>query len=131
MAMKLTVQHVDGLRFLVTAGEHTVVVDAPPEEGGAGTSMSSPQLFAASVAACALSFVVNSCRLHGLPVDRVSLEMDYDEAQRPRRISRMDIRIHIEPEVPAQRCRALLGVAKHSTVANTLASPPEIRITLE
>ena len=60
MGMKLTVQHVDGLRFLVTAGKHAVVVDAPSEEGGTDTAMNSPQLFAAAVAACALSFVANS-----------------------------------------------------------------------
>ena len=129
--MKLTVQHVDGLRFLVTAGKHAVVMDAPSEEGGTDTAMSSPQLFAAAVAACALSFVANSCRLHGLPLEHLSLEMDYEESPRPRRLSRMDIRIHIEPEVDAQRRRALLSVASHSTVANTLARPPEIHITLE
>jgi len=61
----------------------------------------------------------------------LSLEMDYEELQRPRRISRMDIRIHIEPEVPEQRRRGLLGVARHSTVANTLTHPPEVHIMLE
>ncbi|RLC63912.1 MAG: hypothetical protein DRI48_08035, partial [Chloroflexi bacterium] len=61
--MKLTVQHVDGLRFRATAREHTVAVDAAPEDGGGGTALSAPQLFAAAVGACILEFVVNSCRL--------------------------------------------------------------------
>jgi uncharacterized OsmC-like protein len=129
--MKLTVRHLDGLRFLASTGDHTVVVDAPPEEGGTGTAMSSPQLFAAAVATCALSFMANSCRLHGLRTDHLSLDVTCEDAQRPQRISRIDIRIHIEPPVPADRRRALLGVARRSTVANTLARPPEIHISLE
>ena len=129
--MNLTVDHIDGQRFLVLAGKQAVVVDAPVEEGGTGTGMSAPQLFAASVASCALSFVANSCRLRGLPVEHLRLEMTCEEARHPRRISRMDIRIHVDADVPADQRRALLGVAKHSTVANTLAQPPEIHISVE
>ncbi len=73
--MKLTVQHVDGLCFLATVGEHAAVVDAAPEDGGAGKALSAPQLFAAAVGACVLEFVVNSCRLRGIPFERLSLEM--------------------------------------------------------
>jgi len=131
MVMRLTVQHVDGLRFVASSDGQSVIVDAPPEEGGRGTAMSSPQLFAASLAGCTLSFVAHSCRLHDLPLEHLRLEMTCEEAQRPQRISRIVMRIHIDPPVPAERRRALLGVARHSTVANTLAHPPEIHITLE
>jgi uncharacterized OsmC-like protein len=131
MKTELTVQHVDGLRFLASTNSQAVIVDAPPDEGGLGTAMSSPQLLAASLGSCALSFVANSCRLHGLPLEHLSLEMMYEEAQRPQRISRIAMRIHIEPPLPPERRRAVLGVANHSTVANTLAHPPEIHITLE
>jgi hypothetical protein len=58
--MNLTVQHVDGMRFLATAGGHTVVLDATPEDGGGGTAMSAPQLFVAALGACMLEFVANS-----------------------------------------------------------------------
>jgi uncharacterized OsmC-like protein len=70
--VRLTVQHVDGLRFLATAEGHAVVVDAAPEDGGAGTALSAPRLFAAAVGACILEFVTNSCRLRGIPLERLS-----------------------------------------------------------
>jgi len=57
--MKLVVQHVDGLRFLATVENHTVVVDAAPEDGGAGTALSAPQLFVAAIGACICEFVTN------------------------------------------------------------------------
>ncbi|RLC87356.1 MAG: hypothetical protein DRI79_08765 [Chloroflexi bacterium] len=126
--MKLTVQHVDGLRFLVTVGEHAVVVDAAPEDGGGGTSTSAPQLFAAALGACILEFVANSCRLRGVPFEHLSLELEYEEVKRPRRIGEVRATIHIEPEPDEATKRRLLGVARHVTLMNTLARPPEVAI---
>ena len=126
--MKLTVQHVDGLRFLATGAGHSVVVDAAPEDGGAGTALSAPQLFAAAVGACLLEFVANSCRLRGIQFERLSLEMVFEEAEKPRRVGAMEATIHIEPEPPEDVRRRLVGVARHATLANTLARPPEVAI---
>jgi uncharacterized OsmC-like protein len=126
--VKLTVRHVDGLRFLATAGRQAVVVDAAPEEGGGGTAMSAPQLFAASLGACMLEFVANSCRLRGLSFDRLSLELECEELERPRRIGEVRATIHMEPEPAETVKRRLVGVAKHVTLVNTLAHPPEIAI---
>jgi uncharacterized OsmC-like protein len=126
--MKLTVQHVDGLRFLTTVGRHTVVVDAAPEDGGTGTALSAPQLFAAAISACMLEFVVNSCRLRGISFERLSLEMKCEELARPRRIGAMEATIHIEPEPPEDMKRGLVGVAKHAILVNTLARLPEMVI---
>ena len=126
--MKLTVQHVDDLRFLATVGGHSVVFDAAPEDGGAGTAPSAPQLCAAAVGACILEFVANSCRLRGVPFDRLSVEVSYEEAERPRRIGELEAVIRIEPEPPEDAKRRLIGVARHATLANTLMRPPEVAI---
>jgi len=126
--MRLTVQHVDGLRFLATAEGHAVVVDAAPEDGGAGTALSAPRLFAAAVGACILEFVTNSCRLRGIPFERLSLEMDFEEQARPRRVGVLEVTIHIEPEPPEDVRRRLIGVARHATLVNTLVRPPDMVI---
>jgi uncharacterized OsmC-like protein len=129
--VRLTVQHVDGLRFLATAEGHAVVVDAAPEDGGAGTALSAPRLFAAAVGACILEFVTNSCRLRGIPFERLSLEMDFEEQARPRRVGVLEVTIHIEPESPEDVRRRLIGVARHATLVNTLVRPPEVTIRFE
>jgi uncharacterized OsmC-like protein len=126
--MKLTVRHVDGMRFLATTAGHTVVVDAAPEDGGAGAAMSSPQMFAAAVGACILEFVANSCRLREIPFERLSLELEYEELDRPRRVGPLEVTIHIEPEQPDDVKRRLVGVARRVTLVNTLARPPEVTI---
>jgi uncharacterized OsmC-like protein len=129
--VRLTVQHVDGLRFLATAEGHAVVVDAAPEDGGAGTALSAPRLFAAAVGACILEFVTNSCRLRGIPFERLSLEMDFEEQASPRRVGVLEVTIHIEPEPPEDVRRRLIGVARHATLVNTLVRPPEVTIRFE
>ncbi len=126
--MKLTLQHVDGLRFLATVGGHAVAVDAAPEDGGAGTAPSAPQLFAAAVGACVLEFVVNSCRLRNLSFNRLSVEVRGEEQDRPRRIGGLEVVVHMEPEPSADVKRRLIGVARHATVINTLTRPPEVDI---
>ena len=126
--MRLTVQHVDGLRFLATMDEHAVVVDAAPEDGGGGTALSAPQLFVAALGACMLEFVVNSCRLREVQFDRLGLELEYEELERPRRVGEVRATLHIEPELPGDVKRRLIGVARHATLVNTLARPPEVII---
>jgi uncharacterized OsmC-like protein len=126
--MKLAVQHVDGMRFLATAEGHTVVVDAAPEDGGGGTAMSAPQLFVAAMGACILEFVLNSCRLRGVPVEWLSVEMVHGEASRPRRVGALEATIHIEPDPSDEVKRRLVGVARHATLVNTLVRPPEVRL---
>jgi uncharacterized OsmC-like protein len=126
--MSLTVQHIDGMRFLATAGSHTVVLDAAPQDGGGGTALSAPQLFVAAMGGCILEFVANSCRLRGVPVERLSVEVTYKEVPSPRRVGAVEMAIRIEPEPPEEVKQRLLGVARHATLINTLARPPQVEI---
>ena len=72
--------------------------------------------------------MLNSCRLRGVPVDRLSLEVTYEEIPRPRRVGKLEMTIRLEPDPPAEVKRRLLGVARHATLVNTLARPPEASI---
>jgi len=126
--VRLTVQHVDGLRFLATEDAHALVIDATPGDGGAGTAMSAPQLFAAAIGACMLEFVANSCRLREILVERLSLELVCEQLERPRRMGHLEAVLHIEPDVPDDVKRRLMGVARRATLVNTLGRPPEVTI---
>jgi hypothetical protein len=126
--MNITVQHVDGMRFLATADQHTLLVDAAPDDGGAGTAMSSPQVFAAGLGACILEFVANSCRLRGIPVHRLRADVAIEELFKPRRLGAIQITIHMEPEPSGDLKRRLMVVARHATLATTLARPPVLDV---
>ncbi len=126
--MRIMVQYVNSLRFLATVGEHCVAMDAAPEDGGGGTAPSAPQLFATALGVCMLEFVVNSCRLREISFERLSLELEYEELDRPRRIGEVWATINIEPEPPEDVKQRLIGVARHATLANTLVRPPEVTV---
>ncbi len=119
-------RHVDGLRSVVTVGAHTVVVDPPPEEGGAGTAMSAPQLFAAALAACFVGFIANSCRLNGIPMERLEVELSAPIRSHPRRVGDVEVVIRMEPEPPEEVRRRLRAVLRRATLLNTLAHPPRV-----
>ncbi|NLE46485.1 MAG: hypothetical protein GX620_17350 [Chloroflexi bacterium] len=126
--MRLTVEHVDGLRFIATTDNHSVVVDAAPEDGGTGTAPTSPDLFAAAVAACVCEFVTNSCRLHKFAFERIEADVVCSELDHPRRLDAFDVQIRIQPDPPDEVKRRLLGVARHATLVNTLTRVPEVNI---
>jgi uncharacterized OsmC-like protein len=126
----------DGMRFLATAraedsevrAAHAVVIDAAIEDGGGGTAMSAPQMFVAAIGACMLEFVSNSCRLREIEIARLSLDLTYEELERPRRIGPLDAVLHVEPDIPEADKRRLMGVARRATLVNTLARAPEVTI---
>ena len=124
--MRLLVQQLEGMRFQVISGEHSIGVDAALQDGGTGTALSAPQLFVGAVGACILEFVANSCRLNGLFIERLSLEMSCEEVVQPRRIAAIQATIHIEPEPPEDVKSKLLGVARRATLMNTLVRPSEV-----
>jgi len=126
--VKIAVQHIDGLRFVATSQGHAFVVDAAPQDGGSGSAPSAPQLFVAATGACILEFVANSCRLHGLQVDHLSVEVTCREEAGPRRLGAIEATLCILPEPPGDVKRRLIGVARHATLANTLARPPEVSV---
>ena len=49
---------------------------------------------------------------------------------KPARVAGIDVRLIVPEGVPVERLDALLAVATHCTVHNTLASEPEVSITL-
>jgi len=126
--MKVEVQHVDGMRFLATAENRAVVVDATPEDGGGGTALSAPQLFVAALGACICEFIANSCRLHDTPFERLEVEVSCEELERPRRLGPIDVQVRLEPQPSESMQRRLLGVTKRATLISTLAQAPEVNV---
>jgi uncharacterized OsmC-like protein len=67
---------------------------------------------------------------HALPTEGLAVEATFDMGSKPARVAGIDMRLIVPEGVPADRLDALLAVATHCTVHNTLASGPEVSITL-
>lgn len=67
---------------------------------------------------------------HDLPTDGLAVEATFDMGAKPARVAGIDLRLIVPEGVPPERLAALLAVASHCTVHNTLTSEPDISISL-
>jgi putative redox protein len=126
----MTVRHLADDRFAIDIRGHTVTVDQPSDAGGADTAPTPTELFIAGLASCVAFYARRYLARHDIPDDGLEVTTSYHMSSRPARVR--EIRIEIVPphELPADRRDALLAVASHCTVHNTLDHPPPVQITL-
>jgi len=126
----LRVEHRGGDQFDIAVGGHVLRVDQPAAGGGDDTGPTPTELFIASLASCVAFYVRRYLARHDLPTERLAVEATFDMGTRPTRVSGVHVRLILPAGVPAERRDALLAVATHCTVHNTLTTAPEVSITL-
>lgn len=128
--MSLTATYRGGTRYDIISGKHCVITDQPVDDGGMDAGMSPVELFVGSVASCVAYFVGQFCARHNIPRDGLSVDADWDMAEQPHRVGRIDIAIHLPHPIPAELKERLLKVAHGCTVHQSIASAPSVDITL-
>jgi uncharacterized OsmC-like protein len=126
----IRVDHKEGDLFEIGIRDHLVHVDQPVDAGGSDTAPTPTELFVASLASCVAFYVRRYLSRHSLPSDGLSVAAEFTMAERPARVGQVDVSIDLAQGVPDERRDALLAVASHCTVHNTLEDPPEVRIEL-
>jgi putative redox protein len=126
----LTVQHVDGDRFTIGIRDHLIAVDQPAVDGGEDTAPTPTELFVASLASCVAFYARRYLAGHKLPTTGLRVTTEYRMGSHPARVSDVRIGIEVDSAVPHNRREALLAVASHCTVHNTVTHPPAIDIAV-
>ncbi|MFY1649856.1 OsmC family protein [Solwaraspora sp. WMMB762] len=127
----LTVRHVDGERYAVQVRGHQIMVDQPVSGGGSDSAPTPVELFVAALASCVAYYAGRYLIRHGLSRDGLAVGARYVmAADRPARVAAVRIELSVPDGLPAGRRAALLAVAAHCTVHNTLLDPPEVEIEL-
>ena len=126
----MTVRHVGGDRFEIDVRGHVITVDQPVADGGTDTAATPTELFVAGLASCVAFYARRYLARHGLPVNGLAVTADFRIVPGPARVDEIVVDISLPAGVPAQRRQALLAVASHCTVHNTLNDPPRVRIAL-
>jgi uncharacterized OsmC-like protein len=125
-----TVEYLDGERFAIGIRGHRVTVDQPLADGGEDTAPTPTELIVASLASCVAFYARRYLARHGLPTAGLSVSADYTMGTRPVRVADLSVDIQVPDGVPAERRDALLAVASHCTVHNTLTDHPTVTIAL-
>ncbi|MER6083425.1 OsmC family protein [Streptomyces sp. NPDC001833] len=129
---RLDVAHVHGDAYAVDIRGHRILVDQPTDAGGTDTAPTPVELFAASLATCVAFYAGRYLQRHGLPRAGLQVRTEFTmAADRPARVASVRLVIVPPPALSAERHAAMLAVAAHCTVHNTLHEPPVIDIGLE
>jgi uncharacterized OsmC-like protein len=118
-----------GDRFDIAIRDHVVTVDQPEEAGGEDAAPTPTELFVAGLVSCVAFYARRYLRRHGLDQEGLAVEASYRMGAKPARVSDVDIRIRPPAGLPAERRDALLAVASHCTVHNSITTPPEITVS--
>ncbi|MET4137513.1 OsmC family protein [Pseudarthrobacter sp. PvP090] len=122
------VLHLGGDRFDIDVRGHIIRTDQPASDGGEDTGPTPTELFIASLAGCVAFYARRYLDRHALPTEGLAVDANFRMGSRPARVATIEVRLTIPAGVPAERREALLAVASHCTVHNSLITTPEITV---
>jgi uncharacterized OsmC-like protein len=128
--MQLTVLPQGGDRFSIYVRDHRIAVDQPVSDGGTDTAPTPTELFVAGLASCVAFYARRFLVRHGLPEEGFGVDATFGMAVGPARVDAVDIRLRLPDGFPPERRAALLAVATHCTVHNSLEDPPRVTVGL-
>ena len=130
-ASQVEVSYLGGESYAVAARGHTLLTDQPTTAGGADAAMTPTELLIASLSSCVAFYAGRYLARHGLNRDGLHVTAAFTTAtDRPARIGTVRLVLRLPGGVPPSRQAALLAVASHCTVHNTLRQTPDIAIEL-
>jgi putative redox protein len=127
----VAVRYVDGDAYAITARRHSVLTDQPVIDGGKDAAVTPTELLIASLASCVAFYAGRYLFRHGLDRAGLAVAAEFSmAADRPARVSAARLQITVPAGFPPRRAAALLAVASHCTVHNTLRQGPDVSIEL-
>lgn len=109
----------DGSFESIVDGHH-LVVDRPPDKGGKGRGPVASDLFVVSLGSCVAAYVTDYCRAAGLDATGMSVDVVFERAQEPARLTGLDVVINLPHADVGDHRDALLRVADHCPVMETV-----------
>jgi uncharacterized OsmC-like protein len=131
MSGTIQVDHKEGDLFEIRVRQHVLYADQPGEAGGSDAAPNPTELFVVSLASCVAFYARRFLTRHDFATEGLSVVATYSMADRPARVSEIDISLNVPAGVPDDQHARLLAVASHCTVHNTLEHPPRVNIELE
>ena len=126
----MIVEYAGGMKLVARHRGFEMVSDQPTSGGGEGTAMTPTEVFVASLAMCVGVFVLYFAKRHGIPVEGMRIETDWQMAEGPRRVGAIQVAVTMPQAVSAQHRSALQRAAEQCVVHNTLHHEPKVSISV-
>jgi len=124
------IEYAGGMKLIARHRGLELVTDQPIQEGGENTALTPAEAFVAALGSCAGVYVLHLAKRRAIPVEGMTIEVDYTYAERPRRVGTMEVRVRMPQPVDPQQQAALQRAAEQCLVHNTLRHPPRVAITV-
>lgn len=116
--------------FETEMGNHKIKIDVPPDMGGKDRGPTPPQLFIASLGSCVGAFVVNYCERCGIDTEDLNVEVSFDKAIDPTRLTNLKITVNIPNDDCCKKAKAIKRVAEFCPVHMTIKAMEDIELEI-
>ncbi|HEX8792424.1 MAG TPA: OsmC family protein [Polyangiaceae bacterium] len=131
MAMNIDVSFPGGKRVDARVGDFVVRTDQPPKFGGDGSAVAPFDLFLASLATCAGTYVLGFCQARNLSTEGLEMRLVVAEEDPATKLPvRIRIELHLPALFPAHLLAAVVRAAESCKVKKTIAAQPLIEVAL-
>lgn len=127
--MQITLQHLDGARFLAEARQHRLTIDQPAEDGATDQGMTPAELLLASLAGCVGQHVAQYLRLRSLPSRGLQVRVQADRSTRPLRLNNFSVEI-VAPGLSDRQLRALEKSLPSGLVHSAIAQANPLKVSV-
>ena len=127
---KVDVRFPGGVQVAARIGNHEVLTDQPPEDGGNGDAPSPYDLFLSSVATCAGYYALRFCQQRQLDTAGLAIALDIERHPDTRRLETIKMTLSLPKDFPEKYQQAILRSVGQCSVKKALTDPPEIELTL-
>ena len=130
-AGRIEVSYLGGETYAAATRGHVVLTDQPAAADGDDTAMTPVELPITALSSCVAFYAGRYLARHRLNRDGLQVTAEFALAtDGPARIPAAMLKVHVPGSIPPERKAALLAVASHCTVHNTLRHPLDIAIEL-
>jgi uncharacterized OsmC-like protein len=126
--MEVMVEHLGSVQFLVQARQHEVTSDQPPENGGFDEGMTPPELFLASLGACAGFYAAQYLNKRKLAAEGTRVRVTAEKLLGPARLDNFRIEVEVPLGINEEHRKGVEDAVHHCLIHNTLLQPPRIAI---
>jgi len=127
----VTTTYVGDMLFETELGNHTVTIDVPASMGGSDRAPTPPEYFVASLGSCVAAFVANYCKQHGIDSTGLAVDVSFDKVENPTRLTNIGVKVRLPRAECGKRRDALMRVAEHCPVHETIEMGEIIGFELE
>lgn len=128
--MEVLIEHLGSVQFRVQARQHEIFSDQPPENGGFDEGMTPPELFLASLGACAGFYAAQYLKKRKLASDGTRVRVTAEKLLGPARLDNFRIEVEVPLGIDEEHRKGVADAVHHCLIHNTLLHSPKIAIDI-